>query len=146
MVLQLTFNDFLRLRGAQGAAIEVLDGKVWITEDGRPNDSFLEPGRSYRVAGPGLVVVGAETTAHFARVQVRKPARLAIERLGSWFFAWLNTFERRRSTELAQSELHRLSDRMLNDIGLRRDQIGEIRASSGDTGARALRAATDRRG
>src|SRR5688572_23294687 len=72
MVLQLTFNDFLRLHGAQGAAIEVLDGKVWITEDGRQGDRFLEAGRSYRIASPGLVVVGAETPTHFARVEVRR--------------------------------------------------------------------------
>ena len=68
MVLQLTFNEFLQLRDAQGAAIEVLDGKVWITEDGRAGDRFLETGRSYQVAGKGLVVVGAETEKHFARV------------------------------------------------------------------------------
>ena len=40
MVLQLTFNEFLRLQGAKGAAIQVLDGKVWITEDGRQGDRF----------------------------------------------------------------------------------------------------------
>src|SRR5258708_40362659 len=74
MVLQLSFNDFLRLHGAQGAAIEVLDGKVWITEDGRTGDLFLEPGRSYRVAGSGLVVVGAEDRLRYARVIVRKAA------------------------------------------------------------------------
>ena len=62
MVLQLKHNDFLRLRGARGAAIEVVDGRVWITEDGREADSFLDAGRSYRVHGDGLVLVGAEST------------------------------------------------------------------------------------
>ena len=75
MVLQLSFNDFLKLHGARGAAIEVLDGKVWITEDGREGDLFLERGRSYRVAGQGLVVVGAEDRLHYARVVVRQPAQ-----------------------------------------------------------------------
>ena len=63
MVLQLKHNDFLRLRGARGVAIEVVDGRVWITEDGREADSFLDPGARYRVRGDGLVLVGAETYA-----------------------------------------------------------------------------------
>jgi hypothetical protein len=60
MVLQLKHNDFLRLRGARGAAIEVLEGRVWITEDGREADSFIDRGGRYRVRGDGLVLVGAE--------------------------------------------------------------------------------------
>jgi hypothetical protein len=63
MILKLNRNDFLRLRGARGVAIEVLTGRVWITEDGRGADSFLGPGRRYRVGGEGLVLVGTETFA-----------------------------------------------------------------------------------
>lgn len=63
MRLQLKNRDFLRLLGARGVAIEVLAGRVWITEDGRAADSFVGPGRRYRVAGDGLVLVGAETRA-----------------------------------------------------------------------------------
>jgi hypothetical protein len=61
MVLRLKENDLLRLRGARGVAIEVVDGRVWITEDGREADSFLAPGGRYRVSGDGLVLVGAES-------------------------------------------------------------------------------------
>jgi len=63
MILRLNCNDFLRLRGARGVAIEVLAGRVWITEDGRAADSFLGPGRRYRVGGEGLVLIGTETFA-----------------------------------------------------------------------------------
>jgi len=63
MILRLNRNDFLRLRGARGVAIEVLEGRVWITEDGRASDSFLGPGRRYRIGGEGLVLVGTETFA-----------------------------------------------------------------------------------
>jgi hypothetical protein len=63
MILRLRCNDFLRLRGARGVAIEVLNGRVWITEDGRAGDHFLRPGRRYRVGGEGLVLIGAETFA-----------------------------------------------------------------------------------
>lgn len=60
MVLRMKDREFMRLRGARGAAIEVLDGRVWITEDGRHADSFVGSGERYRVAGDGLVLVGAE--------------------------------------------------------------------------------------
>ena len=63
MILRLRVNDFLRLRRARGVAIEVVTGRVWITEDGRAADSFLGPGRRYRVSGEGLVLVGTETFA-----------------------------------------------------------------------------------
>ncbi len=126
MVLQLTFNEFLQLRDAQGAAIEVLDGKVWITEDGAAQDRFVEEGSSYRVAGKGLVVVGADAVdrrgAHFARVLVRKPARQALSALLAFFRKVIREGRNRQ----ARRELHSLSDRMLADIGLRRDEIDSL--------------------
>jgi uncharacterized protein YjiS (DUF1127 family) len=115
MVLQLTFNEFLRMQGAKGAAIEVLDGKVWITEDGRHGDRFLEAGRSYRVSGEGLVVVGAETKASFARVEVRKPTASLVSFFRKLVQQW--------RAERTRRELQALSDHMLRDIGVRRDEI-----------------------
>lgn len=69
MVLTLNASDLLRLRGARGVAIEVLAGRVWITEDGRGADRFLGPGRSYRVAGDGLVLVSSENAVSEVSVQ-----------------------------------------------------------------------------
>src|SRR5258708_29206549 len=126
MVLQLSFNDFLRLHGAQGAAIEVLDGKVWITEDGRTGDLFLEPGRSYRVAGSGLVVVGAEDRLRYARVIVRKAAAG-----GLW-----GGFSRRGQERRTRPPLGELSDPILKDIRLSRGQIPS-RARSSSSGRAA---------
>jgi hypothetical protein len=60
MVLRLNNRDFLRLRAARGVAIEVLGGRVWITEDGSQADRFLAAGGRYRVGGDGLVLVAAE--------------------------------------------------------------------------------------
>jgi hypothetical protein len=60
MVVRLNGSDFLRLLRAQGVWLEVLSGRVWITEDGRGGDAFLGPGRCYQVHGDGLVLVGAE--------------------------------------------------------------------------------------
>jgi hypothetical protein len=61
MVLALRKNDLLRLWRAAGTSIEVLSGRIWVTEDGRASDFLLGPGRSYRVFGNGLVLVGPET-------------------------------------------------------------------------------------
>jgi hypothetical protein len=61
VVLRLKNNDFLRLRRARGLAIEVVDGRVWITEHGCAADRFLGAGGRYRVGGDGLVLVGAES-------------------------------------------------------------------------------------
>ena len=66
MMLRLTLRDFLTLQGARGMAIDVLVGRVWITEDGRAGDSFVDAGRSYRVGGQGLVLIGAEISKYAA--------------------------------------------------------------------------------
>ncbi|HEU4352936.1 MAG TPA: DUF2917 domain-containing protein [Burkholderiales bacterium] len=68
MVLQLKDKDFVRLRGARGRAIEVLGGRVWITEDGHPVDRFLGIGARYRIDGDGLVLVEAEADETAIRV------------------------------------------------------------------------------
>jgi hypothetical protein len=60
MLLKLKDKSFLRLRSARGTAIEVIQGRVWITEDGDRRDRFLAAGGRYRVCGDGLVLVGAE--------------------------------------------------------------------------------------
>src|SRR3954470_20365934 len=101
MVLQLSFNDFLRMRGARGAAIEVLDGRVWITEDGRGGDQFLDAGKSYRVASQGLVVVGAEENLQHARVLVRRPD-------GAWLRFFLERLIQIRREAIARRELRAL--------------------------------------
>jgi uncharacterized protein YjiS (DUF1127 family) len=120
MMLRLTLRDFLTLQGARGMAIDVLVGRVWITEDGRAGDSFVDAGRSYRVGGQGLVLIGAEDRARAAEVVVRHPAGLA-----AW--AWLRDGIDRWMTEMkaseARKELRALPDHMLRDIGLRRDEI-----------------------
>ena len=68
MVLKLNDKDFLRIRGACGLAIEVVDGRVWITEEGRPADRFLSAGARYLVRGNGMVLVGAEAGATEVRL------------------------------------------------------------------------------
>jgi uncharacterized protein YjiS (DUF1127 family) len=134
MMLRLTLRDFFSLQGARGMAIDVLVGRVWITEDGRAGDSFVDAGRSYRVGGHGLVLIGAERPAgaapHPAEVVVRHTAPPALwTLLKGWVAGALAEQQTRR-------ELYALPDRMLQDIGLRRDQIEPVSAQSRRLGVR----------
>ena len=121
MVLNLDANEFLRLSRARGTTVEVLDGRVWITEAGRERDALVERGMRYSVGGNGLVVIGMDAgDARSSRIAVWPPvwrwlrARTAVivRRLAD------GPLERRTMRDLAS-----LSDSSLRDIGLRRDQI-----------------------
>ena len=105
MVLRLKDKDFLRLRGARGMAIEVVGGRVWITEDGRQR----RPLPRARAAA----TASAATAWCWWR-------RKTMKRL---FACFLRLLEERR----ARSALYALSDGQLRDIGLRREQIEFIR-------------------
>ncbi len=125
MVLNLNGNEFLRLTGARGTTVEVLAGRVWITEAGRERDAFIVPGMTYAVAGNGLVVVGIDAGAAAA------PARIAIwPPLLRWLRERTAVIVRRFADgaveRTAIGELEGLSDHSLRDIGLSRDQIGSV--------------------
>jgi uncharacterized protein YjiS (DUF1127 family) len=125
MILRMQCENFLRMHGARGMAIEVVDGCVWITEAGRAGDSFLEPGRSYRVDSDGLVLIGTQScAANESGVDI-------TVRRSLWFRIWSRLVGARaamRAASRTRRELRELPDRMLRDIGLRRDQIDRFRA------------------
>ena len=120
MNLGLNPRSLVGLVGAAGSLIEVRSGRVWVTEPGLAGDRLLEPGRRYRVAGDGLVLVGTDL-ADGARAEiVLRPAwRRLRARIGG-VMARLAARLRARSTAC---ELEGLSDHLLRDIGLRREQI-----------------------
>jgi uncharacterized protein YjiS (DUF1127 family) len=125
MILRMNCDNLLRLQGARGMAIEVLGARVWITEAGRAGDSFLEPGRSYRVDGDGLVLIGTQTCA-----PNEPPVEITIRR-SPWSSIWSRlaaACAAMRTAARTRRELRRLPDRMLRDIGLRRDQVDRFRA------------------
>jgi uncharacterized protein YjiS (DUF1127 family) len=119
MILNLAANDFLRLTKARGTTVEVLDGRVWITEAGRARDAFVSPGMRYNVSGDGLVVVGQEDGTA-ARIAVRPPVwRMLWDRAVVLVTNYASGLQERRTVR----ELERLSDHALRDIGLTRDEI-----------------------
>ncbi len=126
MVLQLRSNDFLRLSRAAGTLIEVLSGRVWVTEQGRARDSLLGPGRRYRVCGNDLVLVGTETYAGDgpgAEIELKGNVPMGTTR-GVWKL--VQAFAAEIQARRTRRELEGLSDHILRDIGLRRDQIDSI--------------------
>lgn len=125
MILNLSSNQFLRLTGARGTTVEVLDGRVWITEAGRERDAVVSSGMRYSVGGNGLVVIGMDAAAGDgaageSRLAVWPPVWRWLRRGASVIARRLadGALERRTFCELA-----RLSDRSLADIGLRRDEV-----------------------
>ena len=105
--MDLTLKDkgFLRLRSARGLAIEVVEGRVC----GSP--------RTATRATASLPPAGATQCAATGWCW---SAPKAMKRIFEFFRrAWA----RRRT----QRELYSMSDRMLRDIGLNRDQIRSIR-------------------
>jgi Protein of unknown function (DUF2917) len=60
-VLELPVGSAFKLSAARGSALGVAEGRVWITEEGVIEDSFLNAGQSYAVQGQGMVIVSAET-------------------------------------------------------------------------------------
>lgn len=60
MIVRLKRGDLLRLHRSRGATIDVLSGRVWVSEEGCLADSVVGAGERYRVERSGLVLVGTE--------------------------------------------------------------------------------------
>jgi len=122
MILNLCANEFLRLTRARGTTVEVLGGRVWITEAGRERDALVGSGMQYEVAGDGLVVVGTEAgpAASSSRIAVRTP-------VWRWLWQRATLMVKDYAAEVRErqtiAELEALSDHRLRDLGLTRGQI-----------------------
>jgi hypothetical protein len=57
--MSLGKGSLLRLRDPVGKAVGVVEGLVWVTQDGDPRDIFVEPGESFVFDRPGLAIVQA---------------------------------------------------------------------------------------
>lgn len=73
----------LQCRPGQRALLQVLAGRVWITQQGRPNDLFLDAGQGLALQGPALVYASAEGTVPLRlrwAQEAEAPARAAARR------------------------------------------------------------------
>ncbi|MBI3376301.1 MAG: DUF2917 domain-containing protein [Betaproteobacteria bacterium] len=117
--LTLNRGELLRLRNAAGRHLTVVQGSVWITQDGDPRDPVLESGASFRFDRNGLSLV----------MSLGGPAILVLEEglapdpVGqrAWQLARSKPFQR-QSRRMKAETLAGLSDHLLRDLGLRRER------------------------
>jgi hypothetical protein len=83
--LQLPRGGTLRLEAARGVSVRVRSGRLWLTEQGLPDDVFLGPGDAWRLCGNGRVVVEADATSRFELVGPRAQWRFAPRVDGALF-------------------------------------------------------------
>lgn len=67
------------LQDQQGARVEVLDGDVWVTQEGDRRDLIFGGGDTFRVERRGTTVLHALSPAQL-RIQPRPPRRLGLGR------------------------------------------------------------------
>ena len=67
--VRLRRNQSLKVRDGLGSTVCAVNGSVWITEQGQPDDIVLKPGSCYRLRRPGLAIVyplGDEASVSFS--------------------------------------------------------------------------------
>jgi uncharacterized protein YjiS (DUF1127 family) len=124
-ILQIVRGKPLRLQDAAGRHLSVIDGTVWVTQQADPRDPVIAAGETFRfdrdglalvtpLGGPAQVVLEGEQpdASRGVLARMRQPLVAAAGSLG-------RALRRRRTVR----ELQSLSDHMLRDVGLRRDQI-----------------------
>ncbi len=70
LYLALEARQPVTIAGAAGTVVRVLEGRVWLTEEGVSEDVFLFPGAEYRLQSLGRVVLDSDGVS---RVEVATP-------------------------------------------------------------------------
>lgn len=58
--LSLRNGALLKISDGRGRSLRVLEGRVWVTQEGSLDDVFLDAGATYTFDGAGAAVVTAE--------------------------------------------------------------------------------------
>ena len=64
MATKLDAQAVMRVFDGRGRGLAVLDGMVWVTQDGDPRDIFVGSGESFTFDRPGLAIVQALEPTH----------------------------------------------------------------------------------
>ncbi len=121
-------GEVLRLRDAAGRHLTVVQGTVWITQHGDRRDPVLESGASFRFDRNGLSLVqaldGPASVILESGLTPEKgpgPATDSVEQR-NWQLARSVPFQR-DARRVRGEALASLSDHLLRDLGLHRDQV-----------------------
>ena len=52
-------GSMLRIEDGVGVQVRVLEGELWLTQEGSPSDHMLLAGQSFRIDRPGLTIAQA---------------------------------------------------------------------------------------
>lgn len=102
---RLASRDVVSVRRAASAAITVLTGSVWVTQEGSARDHVLLRGQTLRVDGDERLVVAALAPSQVSISGPRRP-RGAMARWARDAAAW--TLRRSRRLRLGGRPLHGL--------------------------------------
>jgi Protein of unknown function (DUF2917) len=100
---RLAKDTLLRLRDAQGKAIAVFDGMVWITQEGDPDDVFVRAGQTFTFARRGLVIVEAIEDSRVSVLDADTPTGPAAHEAAPLSYGLRHRARRNRSVALADS-------------------------------------------
>lgn len=126
--IPVTHGNPLRVQNSLGRRISVLEGHVWVTQDGDPRDVVLGAGDEFRFDRPAAVVSALDSDA---RILCEQGADVGGSGRRSLFLAalsrlWTGWRDARRA-EAARASLCNLNDYLLADIGLHRAGCGWTR-------------------
>ena len=116
----------LRLNNAAGRHLSVVSGVVWITQQGDLGDPVLKSGETFRFDRGGLALVtplGGPAQVLLEDGLRAAPAERGTRPIFGWFERLACGASRALRMRRTARELNALSDYMLRDVGLRRDQI-----------------------
>ena len=129
--IPLHTGEPLRLQNAFGRRIAVLEGNVWVTQDGDRRDVVLRAGDEFRFDRPVSAVVSA--LGGNARIMRQEGVDIGSSRgTGSrdLWAALVRVWVKWRDAQqarLARMSLRAMSDHALADIGLQRTPCGVVR-------------------
>lgn len=125
-VIRLARGSPLRLRDAAGQHLSVIEGSVWVTQQGDPRDPVLARGETFRFDRKGLALVtplGGPAQVVLEEALRNRTARRVARSVLGWLERLACGASRALRMRRTARELNALSDYMLRDVGLRRDQI-----------------------
>lgn len=70
------------LRAGYGQSVKVLEGRLWVTEEGRLADFWLQPGEVFELAEGGRFWLSGDGAVRFMLAET--PAPLSLRRLVAW--------------------------------------------------------------